>query len=730
MEVISLSLVGVVILGTALSATLDWNAYVDLRTQARASRDAIATTQNFLMLVLDAETAQRGFMLTSNRRYLAPYEHATRVLPSEANQLKGLTAPDSRAAALSARLNDLTNQKLSELRETLELYRTKGKPAALALIQTDRGQALMEEIRVAGKRLIDRETMRLEELSALALGRGRNSWLVNMGGDVVLAIMLIVASIAILRAAKRRDQLIAALRDDDVQLRQLRFQAEAAEERSRNILESIADGFISFDKDWNVTYLNPEAERIFDRPKSDLMFKNCWQQFPELAGTEFETRLREAAAVHAPVSFEIHLADRNVWWEQNIYPGKDGSLSVYFRDVTERRRFEDRARHSQKLESLGVLAGGVAHDFNNLLTAILGSASLAIEETAPGAPVREHLSNVLAASERAAQLTRQMLAYSGRGQFFVEPVDLSRQVREITALLHATLGGNIELVLKLQDDAFIEADAGQFQSVVMNLVINGAEAIGKQSAGTLVVSTCTQHLDDDYLADNLAGDNLRPGAYILLEVHDTGQGMDTATMARIFDPFFTTKFTGRGLGLAAVLGIVRGHKGAIKVYSHPGKGTTFKLFFPALPTANAYRVPAAPSTDFSGDATVLVVDDEPVVLKMAESTLRRYGYKVLVAANGREAVDLFRPCPEEIGLVLLDMTMPVLSGEETLRELRAIRPQVRVIVSSGYNEIEALRRFGDGVAGFLQKPYRAATLAEKVKLGLEDSDGAITLERS
>ena len=219
----------------------------------------------------------------------------------------------------------------------------------------------------------------------------------------------------------------------------------------------------------------------------------------------------------------------------------------------------------------------------------------------------------------------------------------------------------------------------------------------------------------------MAGDDIAPGHYILLEVHDTGQGMDQATLSRIFDPFFTTKFTGRGLGLAAVLGIVRGHKGAIKVYSHPGQGTTFKVFFPLAREKGSVAAPPAVPTDFRGSATILIVDDEDVVLRMAQSTLERYGYQVLVAVNGREAVDIFKQQPDRVALVLLDMTMPVLSGEETLHELKRIRPNVRVIASSGYNEVEALRRFGQGVRGFLQKPYRAAQLAEKIKTSLASS---------
>jgi CheY-like chemotaxis protein len=219
------------------------------------------------------------------------------------------------------------------------------------------------------------------------------------------------------------------------------------------------------------------------------------------------------------------------------------------------------------------------------------------------------------------------------------------------------------------------------------------------------------------IADNLAGDGLEPGQFILLEVHDTGAGMDEATLARIFDPFFTTKFTGRGLGLAAVLGIVRGHRGAIKVYSNPGKGTTFKVYFPV---SSGQLIPKQKIgiRDFQGTATVLVVDDEAVVQKLAHSTLERYGYHVLLAGNGREALNMLATTSEAVAIVLLDMTMPVMSGEETLTKIKELYPEIKVIASSGYNEVEALRRFGAGVDGFLQKPYRASQLMEKVKVTL------------
>jgi two-component system cell cycle sensor histidine kinase/response regulator CckA len=337
------------------------------------------------------------------------------------------------------------------------------------------------------------------------------------------------------------------------------------------------------------------------------------------------------------------------------------------------------------------------------------------EETAADSPLRDVMDNLMQASERAAHLTRQMLAYSGKGRFVVERLDLSLQVQQILALIDASIAKSVRIALNFAPGLpLVEGDSGQIQQLIMNLVINGAEAIGP-GGGTVTVSATLREIGPDYVRDNLAGDNIPPGSYVCLEVHDTGVGMDAATQARIFDPFFTTKFTGRGLGLAAALGIVRGHQGALTVYSEPGKGTTFKVFFPAARTQQPAPAPTSPSSEFRGEGTVLVVDDEEMVQRTLKAALERYGYTVLAAAGGREAIDILTQRQEGVSLVLLDMTMPGMSGEETLQALLAIRVDVPVIATSGYNEMEALRRFGEGLSGFIQKPYTPRALAEKIR---------------
>jgi len=397
-------------------------------------------------------------------------------------------------------------------------------------------------------------------------------------------------------------------------------------------------------------------------------------------------------------------------------------VSHIARDITERKRLDDQLRHTQKLESLGVLAGGIAHDFNNLLTGILGNTSLALETLPASSPVRALLRSVLKASERASHLTRQLLAYAGKGQFVTEVINISELVREISSLVQASIPKNVQLRLELRDDLpLVEADSSQLQQLIMNLVINGAEAIRPGEEGTVLVTTNFQNVDEHYLLSTFEGAELQVGTYVCLDVHDSGTGIREADLPRIFDPFFTTKFTGRGLGLAAVEGIVRGHKGAINVYSTPGKGTTFKVLFPAI---EQQSLPSAASAihPSGSNELILVIDDEEIVRHTAKAMLEQYGYMVVLAENGKEGVDLFQVLADKVAAVLLDLTMPVMDGEETLRRLKLINPGVKAVLSSGYNEVEAIRRFaGKGLAGFLQKPYSTAALVERVKSVLQEA---------
>jgi len=388
------------------------------------------------------------------------------------------------------------------------------------------------------------------------------------------------------------------------------------------------------------------------------------------------------------------------------------------RTESERRQLEARIRQMQKMESLGVLAGGIAHDFNNLLMGILGNADLALLRLPPTSPIRDHLTGIAKATHRAADLTRQMLAYSGKGKFLVESLDLSCLIEEIDHLISAAVSKKAAVEYHLaQNLPAVEADATQIRQLVMNLIANAGEAIG-ESSGTIAISTGAMECDRAYLEQSYLDEDLPAGTYVYVVVSDTGSGMDDETRAKIFDPFFTTKFTGRGLGLAAVLGIVRGHHGAIKVASAPQRGTTIRVLFPACrPAASVLSSAEVEAAGWEGgQGTVLLVDDEEAVLTVAKGMLEALGFEVLSAADGRQAVEVFRRRAEEIRLVLLDMAMPRMDGEETFCEIRRIHPEARVLLSSGYNEQTATNRFaGRGLAGFIQKPYRLAALREKIR---------------
>lgn len=452
----------------------------------------------------------------------------------------------------------------------------------------------------------------------------------------------------------------------------------------------------------------------------------------ELALSEFP--MQRAVRENSPIlNFEeLIVRDDGVRLQLlvNAVPLRDGAgkgrgCVVTLQDITpqklaeqERLAVERRLLETQKLESLGVLAGGIAHDFNNLLTGILGNASLARLDLPPGhANVRSSLDSLEQATVRAADLCKQMLAYAGKGRFIIQPLSLSRLVNETADLLGVSLGRKSTMRLELANDlpAF-QGDATQVRQILMNLVLNASEALGEKG-GAITISTGSVQATEAYLEKLQYHQDAVEGRYVYVEVSDNGCGMDKETQAKIFDPFYTTKFTGRGLGLAAVLGIVRGHKGAIQVYSEAGRGTSFKVFFPALDQ------PATPPTPVLQAATmgrssgvILLVDDEDTVRMIAAKILKSAGYEVESASDGEQAVQIFKTTPSRFSAVLLDLTMPCLSGEETFKTLRAIKPDCVVILMSGFNEQEAVERFaGRGIAGFLAKPFSAEIMIAKVR---------------
>jgi signal transduction histidine kinase/DNA-binding response OmpR family regulator len=461
--------------------------------------------------------------------------------------------------------------------------------------------------------------------------------------------------------------------------------------------DSIGDGIALVDAEGRIVRLNRSFPRLAPPPRgaSATGLDTLWAYLPAVRGPfskALQSRQREALEIE----FASKLLDITV---DPIFDeaGQATGAVCIAGDVTERRRLEEQFRESQKFETIGTLAAGVAHDFNNLLTGILGNASLILGELPPTSPFRDRLDDIVRSSQRAAELTRQLLAYSGKARHYMQRTELSSMVEGFRGLIESAVPKQVSLSVKLAAGLPpIEADASQVEQIILNLVSNAAEAIG-DNAGEIHVET-----------------RMGKGGAAALEVRDTGTGMDAETKSRIFDPFFTTKFTGRGLGLAAVAGIVRAHKATIEVTSAPGQGSTFHVSFPAAQPVLVPQAVATQAGPSAGSITVLVVDDEEVVRRTAEATLQIRGYRVLLASDGQEAIDKVRRHPE-IGVVLLDFTMPVMSGEEAIDGILEAHPELRVIVSTGYDHREAAARFSEkAVAAYLQKPYTSRQLAEKI----------------
>jgi PAS domain S-box-containing protein len=408
----------------------------------------------------------------------------------------------------------------------------------------------------------------------------------------------------------------------------------------------------------------------------------------------------------------------------------DGKLRVLgaIRDLTEARRAEEERRRleaqlleAQKLESLGVLAGGIAHDFNNLLAVILGNRTLATSEAPEGSRLAKQLDRIRSAAEHAKALTDQMLTYSGKASVSLKPLDLSAVVEEMCPLLEASTSKKCRLETSLQHGyTMVDGDPTQLRQVIMNLVTNASESL-KDRPGRVEVRTGLVHADVEYLAGSFGQDDLVEGDYVYLEVGDSGPGMDEEVRKRIFEPYFSTKFAGRGLGLASVLGIVRGHRGAIKLATEPGGGTTFRVLLPpATRTAQPAPEEARPRDAGVRGGTILVVDDEEWVLELAQEFLERGGFDVLTAAGGREALEILRGDEgNAIDAVVLDLTMPDLDGQETFLEIRALRPSLPVTVASGFSVEATADRFPpDEIAAFVRKPYEPEELIDAIRISL------------
>lgn len=392
---------------------------------------------------------------------------------------------------------------------------------------------------------------------------------------------------------------------------------------------------------------------------------------------------------------------------------------TFMTDITEEKMLRSKVEHTQRLESLGVMAGGIAHDFNNILTSILGNAKLAESKITDGKREKEpYLERIFRASERAADLCRQMLTYSGQGNLEVRPINLSELVREITSLLQVSVGQNTTIHYDLGKKVpAIDADTGQLQQVVMNLITNAAEAY-PDGNGDVVVNVGKMYVDHIWLNSVLFSDDVKAGDYVYIEVKDHGIGMSRETLDHIFEPFFTTKFTGRGLGMSAMMGIVKAHHGAIHIHSEEGQGTVVRVVFPAVDAAAQPLTTSHPAHSIRDvRLTILVVDDEPDILDLVTAILTDMGQHVLTATSAEKAIELFNEHQREIDAVITDATMPGMGGEALCVQIHARDPDVKLILSSGYDAYKATENIQpDILSGFIQKPYSPEKFAHEITI--------------
>ncbi len=534
---------------------------------------------------------------------------------------------------------------------------------------------------------------------------------------------------------------------DIAERKQAELALHTSEDRFRTLTMASPLGIFLADGTGLSTFVTPRMRDLWAAPVEALLGRGFRRTVhPEDRArvlAAWQQAVREGLGLN--IEYRVQRPDGDVRWvSERTAAHRDGDTVTGFvgtvEDVTaqkvaeeDRRRLEVQMQHAQKLESLGVLAGGIAHDFNNLLVGVLGNVSVALADVPPGSDTHELLTDIELAARRAAELTTQLLAYAGKGRFSLQPIDLSAAVRETSSLLHSAISKRATLSLDLAADLpVMTGDGTQVRQVIMNLLTNASEAL-EEKPGEIALRTGCMDADREYLAECLAADETGPGAFVYVEVADTGIGMSADTLSRIFDPFFSTKFTGRGLGLAATLGIVRGHHGALHVRSAPGAGTVIRILLPATATRASEVSPVAEVVTGERAGTILLVDDDPFVREVATRMLERSGYRVIGAVDGDDGLRQFDVAEGEITAMIVDVTMPILSGTDMLAELRRRGKTVPVVLASGYSsESLASPIEGEQFPVFVQKPFVTrdllagidAALARRAAAPAQGSDSA------
>ena len=489
------------------------------------------------------------------------------------------------------------------------------------------------------------------------------------------------------------------------------------------IVASTNDAIIGKSLDGTVTSWNAAAERVYGYSTSEMVGQSISLVIPDDRADELPEildRISRGESVHPFETVRVRKDGSRVNVALTISPIKDPhgvvvGASTIARDITDRLRLEEQLRQSEKTQAIGSLAGGIAHDFNNILLVIRGHSALLLQDLR-GERVRESVQQIDRAAERAAEFTQQLLAFSRQQVLRPQVTNLNALVEETLRLVGRMLDDNIEIELQLEPDLYSTfIDRGQLIQAILNLIINARDAM--PDGGTLTIRTANADLDETYAGTH---EDVTPGPYVLLQLTDCGTGIDAADQSRIFDPFFTTKEHGTGLGLASVFGLVKQSRGHIWLYSESGIGTTFKLYFPVTSASHAGTSDPEPVGPVGGDETILLVDDHEMVLSLVTTTLETYGYNVLAAASGTEALAIARDYPEAIDLVLTDVVMPGLNGRELADTLLADRPNLKVLFTSGYPADTILRSgIEQAHTAFLEKPYLPGELARKIRQVIE-----------
>jgi two-component system cell cycle sensor histidine kinase/response regulator CckA len=722
----------------------EWSRYRTAANQVDRSRQILTSSEAFLSSLKDAEIGQRGYLLTRNPKDLRPYRQTVSSIPFLLTRLGQISRGRPALQSRFSLLNNLTEAKLQEMERSLVLARTAGLTAAQKDIQSGRGRYLMDQIRHA---VADIERQQSNDLTDWSLNSDKHAHRTLGFGAVGLVLLLLFLLNATRLAWRARERELSLIEHERESFNAL----QESEARFRVVADSAPVLVWTAGTDRRRDYVNKVWLQFTGRPVEEELGEGWTQaiQADDLPG--YTRTFGEAFDGRRPFRIEYRLRRHDGayrWIEDHGVPrylpngefaGYIGScvdiqdrktmeaeLEERVHDRTEQLRFkEEELMQSRKIEAIGRLAGGVAHDFNNMITGIIGLTEEVRGDLPPKDPHQKTLSEIMKAAQRASSLTKQLLAFGRRQIISPRVLDLNASLTEMSSMLKRLIGEDIQLSTVLAPElGHVRMDPGQVEQVIVNLILNARDAM--PSGGKIVIETVNVDLDASYSKTHFA---IRPGAYVLLTISDTGEGMNQATLEHIFEPFFTTKdkTKGSGMGLATVYGIVKQNSGDIYVYSTPGAGTTFKIYIPRTSDPVAATPEPRPAESHHGTETILLVEDEAIVRRVANRALTHSGFKVLEARNGKEALEIAAQHNGRIALMLTDVIMPGLNGRQLAEMLTQQRPEMKVLFTSGYTEDIIVQRglLKPGIA-FIEKSFTATSISAKVREVLDSPVGSLS----